>query len=104
MITNDPLQFGQYRVSIAAEAIAAAQLARAGYDVSVQYGANQPLYDLIAVKGDRILQVSVKGSKDGGWGLTQGYKRDGKTYRDAADECWKSTAQASFLCSSNSKT
>jgi Holliday junction resolvase-like predicted endonuclease len=86
MITNDPTHFGQYRVSIAAEAIAAAQLARAGYDVSVQYGANQPLYDVIAVKGDRILQISVKGSKDGGWGLTQGYKRDSKTYHDAADE------------------
>lgn len=86
MITNNPPDFGQYRVSIAAEAIAAAQLAQAGYDVSVQYGANQPLYDLIAVKQERVLQISVKGSKDGGWGLTQRYKTKATTYHDAADE------------------
>jgi hypothetical protein len=31
-----------WHVSVAAEAIAAALFARCGYDVSVQYGANQP--------------------------------------------------------------
>ncbi len=45
--------------------------ARLGYDISVQYGANQPEYDLAIIKGDRLIKVSVKGSKDGGWGLTQ---------------------------------
>jgi hypothetical protein len=40
---------------IAAEAYAASLLARSGYDVSVQYGANQPGYDLVAVKDNRIL-------------------------------------------------
>jgi hypothetical protein len=35
--------------------------ARCGYDVSVQYGANQLEYDFIAVFGDKILKVSVKG-------------------------------------------
>lgn len=62
-----------WHVATAAEAIVAAQLARCGWDVSVQYGANQPEYDLVAVSGDRMLKVSVKGSKDGGWGLTQSY-------------------------------
>jgi Holliday junction resolvase-like predicted endonuclease len=60
-----------WQVATAAEAIAAAQFARCGWDVSVQYGANQPEYDLVAVDNDRVLKVSVKGSQDGAWGLTQ---------------------------------
>jgi Holliday junction resolvase-like predicted endonuclease len=73
-----------WHVGVAAEAIAAAQFARCGYDVSVQYGANQPEYDLIVARGDAILKVSVKGSQDGGWGLTQGHKK-GASYHEAAD-------------------
>ena len=38
-----------WQVATAAEAFAAAQFARCGWDVSVQYGANQPEYDLVAV-------------------------------------------------------
>jgi Holliday junction resolvase-like predicted endonuclease len=64
-----------WHVGVAAEAMVAAQFARYGYDVSVQYGADQPEYDLIASRGDEILKVSVKGSKDGSWGLTQKYKK-----------------------------
>jgi hypothetical protein len=60
-----------WQIAVAAEAIAAAQFARCGFDVSVQYGANQPEYDLIVAKGDRMLKISVKGSQDGSWGLTQ---------------------------------
>ena len=37
-------------VAVAAEAFAAAQFARLGFDVSVQYGANQPEYDLLSAK------------------------------------------------------
>jgi hypothetical protein len=62
-----------WHVATAAEAFAAAQFARCGWNVSVQYGANQPEYDLVVVDGDRTLKVSVKGSKDGAWGLTQSY-------------------------------
>jgi hypothetical protein len=62
----------------------AKEFARLKYDVSVQYGANQPEYDLIAVSGDKILKISVKGSKDKSWGLTQGYKK-GCTYHEAVD-------------------
>ena len=65
-----------WHVGVSAEAYAAALLARCGYDVSVQYDANQPEYDLIAVSGDKMLKISVKDSQDGGWGLTQGYKKD----------------------------
>jgi hypothetical protein len=62
-----------WHVATAAEAIAAAQFARFGYDVSVQYGANQPEYDLtIRSPEGKLLAISVKGSADGGWGLTQG--------------------------------
>lgn len=65
------LKLDQWHVATAAEAIAAAQFARFGYDVSVQYGANQPEYDLMISRGERMLKISVKGSQDGGWGLTQ---------------------------------
>jgi len=62
-----------WQVATAAEAFAAAQFARCGWDVSVQYGANQPEYDLMAVREDTVFKVSVKGSQDGAWGLTQSY-------------------------------
>jgi Holliday junction resolvase-like predicted endonuclease len=78
-----------WHVATAAEAIAAAQFARFGYDVSVQYGANQPEYDLMVASGDQILKVSVKGSADGGWGLTQTQlgRLKGANYHGAA-EAW----------------
>jgi Holliday junction resolvase-like predicted endonuclease len=75
-----------WQVATAAEAFAAAQFARCGWDVSVQYGANQPEYDLVAVDGNRMLKVSVKGSKDGGWGLTQSHIRNADYH--AAVDTW----------------
>lgn len=85
-----------WQVATAAEAFAAAQFARCGWDVSVQYGANQPEYDLVVVDGERALKVSVKGSKDGGWGLSQSFKK-GRSYHEAAD-AWlaKHTAKTLF--------
>jgi hypothetical protein len=74
-----------WHVSVAAEAIVAAQFARLGYDVSVQYGANQPEYDLVIVDGEDTLKVSVKGSQDGGWGLTQSHLQSAN-YKAAIDE------------------
>lgn len=71
-----------WHVGVSAEAFAAALFARFRYDVSVQYGANQPEYDLIASTGDKMLKISVKGSQDGGWGLTQSYKK-GCDYHEA---------------------
>jgi len=75
-----------FHVATAAEAFAAGVLARCGCDVLVQYGANQPEYDLVATKGDRFLKVSVKGSQDFGWGFVQGYKK-GRSYHEAI-EAW----------------
>lgn len=77
-----------WQVATAAEAIAAAQFARCGCDVSVQYGANQPEYDLIASAEDLILKVSVKGSKDGAWGLAQSYLEKGKADYQGAVDAW----------------
>jgi hypothetical protein len=71
---------------IAAEAYSACLLARAGYDVLVQYGANQPYYDLVANKGNRSLPISVKGSQDGGWMLAVKYKEKGMSYHEAIDK------------------
>jgi hypothetical protein len=55
-----------WHVATAAEAMMAAQFAHFGHDASVQYGANQPEYDLtISSPEGRMLKVSVKGSADG---------------------------------------
>lgn len=80
--------FTSHRVGVAAEAFAAAQFARLGYDVSVQYGANQPEYDLMIAKGAHMLKVSVKGSQDGSWGLTQSYLTRGKADYAVAADTW----------------
>ena len=75
-----------FHVGVAAEAFTAALFARCGYDVSVQYGANQPEYDLIITRGASVLKVSVKGSKERNWGLTQRYLKDADYH--AAAESW----------------
>lgn len=79
----------QFHVEIAAEAFAAALFARCGYDVSVQYGANQPEYDLAVIQGERMLKVSVKGSQDGGWGLTQSHLEKGTANYHGAIDLWQ---------------
>jgi len=84
-----PKTMRQYHVGVAAEAFAAGLFAQAGCDVLVQYGANQPLYDLMITRGDKAIHVSVKGSQDGGWGLNQSFKRD-RNYHEAAD-VWVAT-------------
>ena len=71
---------------IAAESYTASILAQCGYDVLVQYGANQPHYDLVAVKGDRFLPISVKGSQDGGWMLAVKYVQPGVDYLQAIEK------------------
>ena len=81
---------------IAAEAYAASLLAQAGYDVSVQYGAHQPNYDLVANKGSRFIPVSVKGSQDGGWMLAVKFKKVGNTYHDAID-LWLAAQRSDVL-------
>jgi hypothetical protein len=75
-----------WHVSVAAESLTAALFAQCGYDVSVQYGANQPEYDLMVAKGERLLKVSVKGSQDGGWGLCQSHIKNADYH--GAIKCW----------------
>lgn len=81
---------------IAAEAFTASILAQAGYDVLVQYGANQPHYDLVAVKENRILMVSVKGSQDGGWMLASRFVREGVGYHEAIEQ-WLTHQRADLV-------
>ena len=78
----------QYQVSVAVEGIAAALFAPAGFHVSVQYGANQPGYDLIVERGMKSHLVSVKGSQDGAWGLTQSFLEKGKADYCGAIDKW----------------
>lgn len=73
-----------HQVSVSAESFTATLFAWAGYDISVQYGANQPEYDLVAVYEEKMIKISVKGSQDGGWGLTQSFK-GGRSYSEAID-------------------
>ena len=82
------LRFSSWHVGVAAEAVVATQFARLGYDVSVQYGANQPEYDLMVVDGENILKVSVKGSNDGSWGLAQSYLTSGAADYHRATDRW----------------
>lgn len=84
------MKMNPWHVGIAAEAYAAALFARCGLDVSVQYGANQPEYDLAVIRGERMMKVSVKGSQDGGWGLSQSYLKKGKADYHAAADAWTS--------------
>jgi hypothetical protein len=86
-----------WQVATAAEAFAAAQFGRCGRDVSVQYGANQREHDLVAVDGDRMLKVSVKGSKDGSWGLTQSHLKQAN-YHAAADVKLESHSRKTIFC------
>lgn len=78
---------------IAAESYAACLFAQAGYDVLVQYGANQPHYDLVAERGGQFLPISVKGSQDGGWMLAVKYKDNNVSYHEAIERWF--TAQRS---------
>jgi Holliday junction resolvase-like predicted endonuclease len=86
-----------WQVATAAEAFAAAQFARCGWDVSVQYGANLPEYDFVAVDGDRMLKVSVKGSQDGAWGLTQSFIKNAD-YHSAADKWLSKHSKKTVFC------
>ncbi len=84
------LPINSWHVSVAAESIVASLFARTGYDISVQYGANQPEYDLMIAKGNILAKVSVKGSQDGSWGLTQKYLKGlGKADYHGAISKWE---------------
>ena len=65
-----------WHVAVAAESLVASLFARTGFDASVQYGADQPEHDLMIAPGDKLAKISVKGSQDGSWGLTQKYLRN----------------------------
>ena len=76
----------QYHIKIAAEAFAAGLLAHAGYDVLIQYGADQPDYHLAIGKLNHPLKrISVKGTQLAGWILAANYVREANYIR-AADE------------------
>ena len=84
-----------HQVSVAGEAFAACLFAQADCDVLVQYGANQPEYDFVAMFGSISRRISVKGSQHPGWGLIQNYKK-GRTYHEAA-EAWLSDQSSDIV-------
>ncbi len=78
------MEMTPHQVSVAAEAFAACLFAQARFDVLIQYGANQPDYDLVAMRNSKAVRISVKGTQWRGWGLIQNYKK-GRSYHEAAD-------------------
>lgn len=82
-----PREMTSRQCEIAAESFAASLLARVGFDILVQYGANQPDYDLVADKDGSLLRVSVKGSQTGAWMLASRYVKPsaGISYHQAID-------------------
>jgi hypothetical protein len=86
-----------YQVAVAAESMAAALFARAGCHISVQYGPNQPGYDLIAEKEGRSILVSVKGSQDNAWGLNQSHLKNAN-YRKAVDDWFAHQPPSVVIC------
>ena len=87
-----------YHVSVAAEAFAAAVFAQAGYDVSVQYGANQPEYDLVVSRGPRFARISVKGSQNGSWPLATRFYRAKGGYQKAITSWLESHGSPVLYC------
>jgi hypothetical protein len=95
--TMDKDETTSWHIGIAAEAFAAGQFARMGFDVSVQYGANQPEYDLLVVCADGTSKVSVKGSREGKWGLAQSYLQKAD-YHTAVDKWRAKLRDDTVLC------
>jgi len=91
------MKVSSWHIGISAEAFAAGLFARLGFNVSVQYGANQPEYDLLVEKNKDVMMVSVKGSQTGSWGLIQSYKK-GNTYHEAADKWSANQSDKVIFC------
>jgi len=89
------IKISNHQISVAAEAFAAGMFAQAGCSVFVQYGANEPGFDLMVSRGHKMLQISVKGSNNGGWILTL-KKKDG-TYIKALNE-WAERNKEFIFC------
>jgi hypothetical protein len=91
----------KHQVSVAAEAFAAGVFAQAGLSVFVQYGANQPGYDLVVTNEQnndpaiKTIHVSVKGSSDGGWKLAA--PESGVSIDDAL-KAWQQDNQGYVFC------
>jgi hypothetical protein len=90
-------KIGSWYIGVAAEAYCAGLFSRCEVNVSVQYGADQPEYDLAISKDDKMLKVSVKGSQDGAWGLTQSYLKD-RNYHGAVDLWLARHSQKTIFC------
>ncbi len=93
---SDAPKISPFHVGIAAEAFVAALCARCGYDVSVQYGANQPEYDLAIIRCERMLKVSVKGNSDGAWPLAAA--TENANYHGAIDNLLAKHKPRTVIC------
>jgi len=87
----------RHQTAVSAEAFAAGVFAQAGYSVFVQYGANQPGYDLVISDDDKgyAIRVNVKGSNNGGWILAA--KDKNGSYDDALKQ-WHTQNSRFIFC------
>lgn len=91
----------RHQVGVAAEAFAAGIFAQASCSVFVQYGANQPGFDLAVTKNGKTISVSVKGSSNGYWLLCPPLK-DKRTKAQALEN-WIRKNQDYVFCFVNFK-
>jgi hypothetical protein len=75
------------QIAAGAAGIASAQFARCKFDVSIQYGRNKAPYDLVVARGGYLLKVSVKGSEDGSWALTDAYLKRAPVHNYKRNDC-----------------
>lgn len=73
LLTSPKKTISSRHISVAAEAMAAAQFALNGFDVLEQAGRARFFYDLGVAKSGGMLKVSVHGSLDGFWDLVDSY-------------------------------
>lgn len=74
-------------ITAGAKAIAAAQFARCGFDVSVQSGSEKPWFDFIVTRAGTLLKVSVHGSSDGTWSLTDSFQKESLSKNSKRANC-----------------
>jgi hypothetical protein len=91
------MEMTTHQVSVAAEAFAACLFAQAGCDVLIQYGANQPDYDFVAMRKSKAARISVKGTQWAGWGLIQNYKK-GRSYHEASTAWFRDQPKDVVFC------
>ena len=91
-------------ISLSAEGIAAAQFARAGFDILPQAAHEKPNFDLAVTRAGALVKMSVRATDSGRWDLVSPFLRGiyGSKSRRAdlqnAVECWLDSQSSRAMC------